>query len=58
MQITLTDDAKKYWKKLLDEKPSAKYGTVYIVQDKSGRKGLFFNFTYKQIEPKIKDIEP
>ena len=25
MQITLTEDAKKYWTKLLDEKPSAKY---------------------------------
>ena len=25
MEITLTEDAKKYWTKLLDEKPSAKY---------------------------------
>ena len=25
MQITLTEDAKKYWTRLLDETPSAKY---------------------------------
>ena len=51
------NEKKNVFVKLIEKKPSAKYGTVYIVQDKSGRKGLFFNFTYKQIEPKIKDIE-
>ena len=51
------NERKNVFVKLVDKKPSAKYGTVYVVQDKDGRKGLFFNFTYKQTEPKIKDIE-
>ena len=51
------NERKNVFVKLVDKKPSAKYGTVYVVQDRDGRKGLFFNFTYKQTEPKIKDIE-
>tara|TARA_Y100000004_G_scaffold29962_1_gene31122 strand:- start:2248 stop:2685 length:438 start_codon:yes stop_codon:yes gene_type:complete len=51
------DERKNVFVKLVDKKASAKYGTVYVVQDKDGRKGMFFNFTYKQIEPRIKDIE-
>ena len=48
-----------YFVKLVQKKPSNKYGTVYVVEDKLGRKGLFFNYSFKQGDTKglIKDID-
>ena len=55
MQITLTEDAKKYWTRLLDEKPSAKY--VRLGVKGGGCAGFEYDWGTVETSDEVEDLD-